>query len=422
MVRASLLAWGVLLASPILAQEQGGSEHPELDKYCQEQYPGKHAWCKREYQGRCMKCGTCEGKGEKYYDPILQEEICCWNAGEKWHWNEEAKVGSCCASDAAFLVDPKAKKGDCCPPEGHKYFYDEKILLHRPESLMTLHRLAVEAEAEEEEEEVVVIVGEGEAAAAAAEEGVEEGEVEEEVTVEEVEAAEGVVKEVTVAMASTSVLPAVRHALAVVTATAEPVNTNCAERICPNVNGDTLGLEYGSCYRLKNPKGEALSRRHTGNDYVWGGYYGDLYQFRICKSTADCSKGGELGINDNFVINDQLGTTTDTSGKLFWMVSGALWHFAASDNAASAVRFSARPWCGDTCGICLRGDVKGLGPICPATNPGIGFKANPRYCQPLIVEKVPCINEDGTLERPSKGDNAKAPTDAGAKEAGHQEL
>ena len=206
------------------------------------------------------------------------------------------------------------------------------------------------------------------------------------------------------------------------------MNTNCAERICPDPNGDTLGLEYGSCYRLKNPEGKALSRRHTGADYVWGGYYGDVYQFRICKSTADCSKGGEVAASDSFVINDQLGTTTDSTGKLFWIISGALWHFATSDNAASAVRFSARSWCGDTCGICLRGDVKGLGPICPAANPGIGFKANPRYCQPLIVEKVPCINEDGTLEKPkpSKSAQAKAVDEEGNGDedvgAGHAEL
>ncbi|KAE8411613.1 hypothetical protein BDV36DRAFT_301693 [Aspergillus pseudocaelatus] len=161
-----------------------------------------------------------------------------------------------------------------------------------------------------------------------------------------------------------------------------------------------------------NPEGKALARRHTGNDYVWGGYYGDVYQFRICKATADCSKGSELAASDTFVINDQLGTTGDSTGKLFWMVSGALWRFATSDNAASAVRFSARPWCGDTCGICLRGDVKGLVPICPAANPGIGFKANPRYCQPLIVEKVLCINEDGTLEKPKPNKPA----------AGHEEL
>lgn len=48
--------------------------------------------------------------------------------------------------------------------------------------------------------------------------------------------------------------------------------------------------------------------------------------------------------------------------------------------------------------MCLKGDAKGLGPVCPATQPGIGFKNNPRYCVPVIVEKVPCIKENGNLE------------------------
>jgi hypothetical protein len=101
-----------------------------------------------------------------------------------------------------------------------------RILLHHPESLMTLLRLAVEVE--EGLEEVVVIVEEAEAAAAAAEEeeGAEEVEVEVVVEGAAAAAAEGVVKEVTAAMATTtSVLPAVRHALAVVQARAEVQET-----------------------------------------------------------------------------------------------------------------------------------------------------------------------------------------------------
>jgi hypothetical protein len=93
MVPKTLIA-GLLLLGQVLAQgraiDQGAD--PELDKYCQQQYPGKHAWCRYPGNGRCMKCGTCEGKGEKYHHPELDEDLCCWEEGEKWTWNEEAKV------------------------------------------------------------------------------------------------------------------------------------------------------------------------------------------------------------------------------------------------------------------------------------------------------------------------------------------
>ncbi|KOC10843.1 hypothetical protein AFLA70_60g003830 [Aspergillus flavus AF70] len=370
MLRPGLLEVVLLLASPLLlqvkAQAQERSDYPELDRYCQAQYPGKRAWCKREYEGRCMKCGTCEGKGEKYFDPNLGEEICYWNA--------------------AFLVDARARKGGCCPPAGHVYFFDEKS-------------------------------GRGSCCPAASVGFDGDMCVDPPTPKPPSEKPSPCPGNCGGCGGSGGGGPCNNCGQVLNTDNdnnwAKPtMNNNCAERLCPDPNGDTLGLEYGSCYRLKNPEGQALARRHTGKDYVWGGYYGDVYQFRICKSTTDCSKVGELAVTDTFVINDQLGTTGDSSGKLFWMISGALWHFATSDDAASAVRFSARPWCGDTCGICLRGDVKGLGPICPAANPGIGFKANSRYCQPLIVEKVPCINEDGTLEKPKPNKPA----------AGHQEL
>jgi hypothetical protein len=53
-----------------------------------------------------------KAKERKYYDPDLKEDAAGTRA-EKWNWNEEAKVKSCCASDAVFLADSKAKKCDC---------------------------------------------------------------------------------------------------------------------------------------------------------------------------------------------------------------------------------------------------------------------------------------------------------------------
>ena len=197
------------------------------------------------------------------------------------------------------------------------------------------------------------------------------------------------------------------------------LSNGCTDRICPNPAGDKIGLQYGHCYRFKNPKGEALNKRDHGfQDYVWGGYYADIYQFRICRSTTDCSKGEEISINSPFVINDQIGRSTKSSSEiLFWVVELPGWHFGNSETAASAVKFTARPWVGDTCGICLKGEGKGLGPVCPASNPGVGFKENPRYCVPLIIEEVPCLEGNGNLERLNQ---AGQPIQAAPK--GHDEL
>ena len=202
----------------------------------------------------------------------------------------------------------------------------------------------------------------------------------------------------------------------------ESLSNGCTQRICPDVNGDKIGLKYGHCYRFKNPEGKALNKRDHGlQDYVWGGYYADIYQFRICRSTSDCSKGEEISVNSPFVINDQMGRTSKSSpDTLFWVVELPGWHFGNAEFAFSAVKFTARPWVGDSCGICLKGDGKGLGPVCPAGNPGIGFKSNPRYCIPIILEEVPCLEGDGNLERVGGAGEAGEAVNEG--EVVHEEL
>lgn len=367
-IRPSLLAVGLCLLSEQLLAQAASPADPDiqrLNKYCQDQYPGKHAWCKYPHDGECMKCGTCEGKGEKYYHPLLKDELCCWKAGEKWNWDREAEVGACCTPDKAFLVDKTAKKGACCPPDGHKYFYDQATKSGSccpDKSIGYDGQLGVCKDPLESESPIPSTSG----------------------------------AETPIPSTSGSGCPP-----GCVTANQAPLPNRCAEEICPDIGGDKLGLEYGSCYRLMNPEGKPLSRKHGQNDYVWGGSYGDIYQFQACKSTTDCPKGGELSLTDTFVLKDQLGKDDDSAGKNWWLGTGS--HFETSSNADKAVKFSARAWCGNdnACGICLRGNVKGIGAICPAANPGIGFKNNPRYCQPLIVHKVPCITEGGALEKPA---------------------
>lgn len=173
--------------------------------------------------------------------------------------------------------------------------------------------------------------------------------------------------------------------------TPPPVPEKCGREICPDDNGN-LGLEYGKCYRLKNAEGKAL-HLFVG-DYRWEPSDNSLmWQFRVCRSTDDCSQGGTVGSKDTFVLNDVFGVPTSASDNPWWVCKAV--HYRPCDNTDLVKKFTARKWCdAEHCGICLKGDITGVGLVCPTNNRAIGDHRNPNWCTPIIVEEVPCLADN----------------------------
>lgn len=165
---------------------------------------------------------------------------------------------------------------------------------------------------------------------------------------------------------------------------------HCGDKVCPKDHHD-LGFEYGACYKIKDMKGRVLSRRYGGRDYLWDTAYANIAQFQICKTTSDCSHGGHVHPNDTFYLRDELGDPSDTKDQNWWIGEGN--HYSETNVAALAKQFQARFYCGDKCGICLKGFGYGVSVVCPADNSGLGTYQNPHYCYPVQLVKVPCLEE-----------------------------
>ena len=176
----------------------------------------------------------------------------------------------------------------------------------------------------------------------------------------------------------------------------KPHTISCSPHSVCASSSKTTGLRQGHCFQLMDTKGRTLSLHRGGTDYMLQNEYDDLYHFKVCASTTDCSPSDkEMTVNDKFFLQDEFGT---------WNVNGAGWidnrcsdHLYFTQDAKSAGAFQAAPWCVDgKCGICLKSAVdacRGLEIVCPATNPGIGRYVNSNYCLPLFVKEVPCMSE-----------------------------
>ena len=150
-----------------------------------------------------------------------------------------------------------------------------------------------------------------------------------------------------------------------------------------------MGVEYGKCYRLISVEKKTPISIYRGE----GAYRWDrdnpTWQFRMCRSTTDCTPGGTIKADEKFVLNDVIGKSWDAKPDPWWFCHGI--HHGPCIEAKRAKQFNAKKYCtSEGCGICLSTDPDGLGGVCPG-QANLGSMTNPRNCMPFFFEEMPCL-------------------------------
>jgi hypothetical protein len=81
-----------------------------------------------------------------------------------------------------------------------------------------------------------------------------------------------------------------------------------------------LTVQYGHCYVLSFPDGREIGANRENTIYTPGGLFQDR-PFRVCKSTNDCSSGGNVPYKGNFYLEDQIGMHNDHDGRMGWVTT-----------------------------------------------------------------------------------------------------
>ncbi|KIM83407.1 hypothetical protein PILCRDRAFT_7326 [Piloderma croceum F 1598] len=87
----------------------------------------------------------------------------------------------------------------------------------------------------------------------------------------------------------------------------------------PTVVAD-LTIKYGRCYVLSFPDGREIGSNRENNVYTPSGLFQDR-PFRVCRSTNDCSLGGNVHYKGQFYLEDQIGMHSDRGGKMGWVTT-----------------------------------------------------------------------------------------------------
>ena len=104
----------------------------------------------------------------------------------------------------------------------------------------------------------------------------------------------------------------------------------------PTVATD-LAVEYGRCYTLSFPGGKEIGSNRENNIYTPGGLFQDR-PFRVCKSTNDCSFGGNVPHKGRFYLEDQIGMHNDRNSRMGWITThekGSKMKFTLETNEAT---------------------------------------------------------------------------------------
>lgn len=154
-----------------------------------------------------------------------------------------------------------------------------------------------------------------------------------------------------------------------------------------------LGIKYGHCYILSFADGEQLGLDRDHTDYKKNGFFVDI-PFKVCHSTAECSRGQEVEIGQSFSLQDQHGLYKDIHSTKGW-IDDAFGgnHMKFTLDANHAGKFTGIPTCaGGECALQLYGGPTGgaLAFACPMPNPGLTFYGNPKVGQKLRFSEVTC--------------------------------
>ncbi|KAG7096191.1 hypothetical protein E1B28_003641 [Marasmius oreades] len=204
----------------------------------------------------------CEPGVEKlYYHPETRIANCCHESGSVTWYDEEAKLGFCCAEGHHWTGNISLGEGGCCTLDT-EMVDGECLSIDRPEKAMSKKG------------------GCGCSGSTTANQEVNKStETKEESEKEE-----------------------------------EELDLNAPEA--------TFNIHYGSCYVLTLVDGTPIGSNREHTIYTANGLFQDI-PFKVCRSTDDCSAAGGVGdvvtSRTPFYLKDTMGRFNDHEGKMGWV-------------------------------------------------------------------------------------------------------